>query len=409
MFKNTKSALPKPLPQFLHESQTFTQPDNPDNIYYDITISNVQSTVTSPPALYYNENRNKPYVPVSGDYNLSIIRFELDTQTLPLFVPAIQPAPNANRDLTIYSVTMRYNGVDSDQIFLNWIPQDVTAPVPNPPSANQDGRQDTSTGYYNAYNFQWLIILIDNAFKQCLINLNGYIPLPTPRPPLITWDTANKVAVISAESQYWDVNAVNPIELYFNAPLFTLFNTFVAQYLGYGGVLLGKNYRIVIADFTGTNTITLPTNAVPPTPTFIYTQMYQENCTLTSWSPISSIVFCSSTLPIVPNNLSAPLVFNDLAQLGGGGSGNNSNIAPIVTDFTVSLDAYSPYVLYNPTAEFRRISLTGNGPLTNFDLSVFWKDKLGNFHPFLLASGGNCNIKIMFEKKKANKKSVGGN
>ena len=35
---------------------------SPDQIYYDITVSNFQSTVTKPPVFFFNEQRNNPFI-----------------------------------------------------------------------------------------------------------------------------------------------------------------------------------------------------------------------------------------------------------------------------------------------------------------------------------------------------------
>ena len=108
---------------------------NPDKIYYDIQISNIESSATNPPVLYFNESRNTPFIQVPEDYYLSIIRFTLDTPTLPIFIPTIQTDPliNPTGDLnqTIYSFQFSYDGTYSEEIFIEWIPQNdyLTAPA----------------------------------------------------------------------------------------------------------------------------------------------------------------------------------------------------------------------------------------------------------------------------------------
>jgi len=60
---------------------------------------------------------------------------------------------------------------------------------------------------------------------------------------------------------------------------------------------------------------------------------------------------------------------------------------------------YKPSITYEPSAEYRLISMTGNQPLTNIDISVFLKTRVGQLIPFRLNSGGTCTIKILFTKK----------
>lgn len=154
---------------------------------------------------------------------------------------------------------------------------------------------------------------------------------------------------------------------------------------------------MVIANFGGINTILLPTNVVPPAVQTVWTQMFQEFSTIDTWTPVASIVFTSNTIPIISNQLSAPLVFNN--GQSSTGIGNNANFAQIITDMATNQQVFKPNVLYNPTAEYRRIDMTGNTPLTNIDINVYWRDKLGQLIPFVLASGSSASIKFLFERK----------
>jgi hypothetical protein len=183
-----------------------------------------------------------------------------------------------------------------------------------------------------------------------------------------------------------------------NPPLFALFNSFPSLNFGTGSsVSLGRNYQLVVANFGGVNTIELPTNPVPPAVASVWTQMFQEFSTIDTWSPVASIVFTSNTIPIISNQLSAPLVFNN--GQSSSGIGNNANFAQVITDMATNQQVFKPNVLYNPTAEYRRIDMTGNTPLTNIDINVYWRDKLGQLIPFTLASGASASVKFLFERK----------
>ena len=131
---------------------------SPEKLYYDIQISNVENSATQPVVAYFNETRNIPFLMNPQDYYMSIIRFTLDTQTLPLFIPVIQtnPAINPTGDLnqTIYSFQFSYNGIYSEQVYLEWSPQNTYLQAP--PFLNVQGLigQDNSTGYYYCYTFE---------------------------------------------------------------------------------------------------------------------------------------------------------------------------------------------------------------------------------------------------------------
>jgi hypothetical protein len=161
----------------------------------------------------------------------------------------------------------------------------------------------------------------------------------------------------------------------------------------------GQNYRMAIGDFTGVNNMLVPAYSVDGSPQYICSVVNQEYSTISNWTPVSSIVFTSNTLPIVSNQLSAPMIYSE-----GGNilslSGNNSNFAQIITDLETNDNCYKPNLIYTPSAEYRIISMTGNSPLSNIDVSVFWKSRLGVLHPLLLMSGSSTTLKFLFTKKK---------
>lgn len=106
-------------------------PVNPDNVYYDLVITNIKSESFPLVPIYFNENRTNPIVNNSGDCELSIVRFSVDTQTLPVFIPTIQSNQN-DADLTIYSVTISYQpvGVATPfviQTYVRWSPQTINS------------------------------------------------------------------------------------------------------------------------------------------------------------------------------------------------------------------------------------------------------------------------------------------
>jgi hypothetical protein len=227
-------------------------------------------------------------------------------------------------------------------------------------------------------------------------------------PPYMTWDTSNDRAVISADTQWYDQNPNNPnianiINMYFNAPLYALFNSFPALIYGYTGVQNGKNVLIAIANISNLNStvITVPYVTDPITGgavTYTAIQAYQEYSTVSSWSPIQAIVFTSNTMPIQANLVSTPLIYNNGQIIQA--VANNSSTANIITDVVSNTGQYAPSILYEPSAQYRMITLYGNSPLTNIDIQIFYRVRDGSLIPFTLASGASVTMKIAFIKKK---------
>ena len=372
---------------------------NSSKIYYDIQVTNVENSSTIPPILYFNESRNIPFINVPEDYYMSIIRFTLDTQTLPIFIPTINTNPitnpTQNLNQTIYSFQFSYGAFNSGEIFIEWSPQNTFLTAPPFITGGNLAVQDITTGYYDCYTFEFFINLINqqmetafNTFKASVIGFPADAVSP-----IIAWDGSQNIARLILEKSFLNSNAT-PIFLFFNNPLYNLFGSFNTIRNGYT-VTNGKNFQILVIDYGGFNSYQL-TDFITGV-TYDVIEVIQEYSTISAWSPISSIVFTSNTMPIVANQLSKPTVFVEGASLGN--YGNNSNFQQIITDLVTDTGFYKPSITYNPTAQYRYISMNGNSPLTNIDVAVFFKTRIGQLVPFRLNSGGTCTIKILFTKK----------
>jgi hypothetical protein len=327
----------------------------------------------------------------------------LDTNTLPIIQPSIQPnQPNVN--LTDYSITLQWTNPVAPfqtfvyQEFLIYQPQNLQAIVPSPPSQTINGLQINSTGYYDIYNYQYFILLVNQTFQNCFTNLNALVVaaglvLPTAYAPVMNWDTQYNIGILNADQAGYDDTTSNYIEVYFNSSLFNLFSSFPFIIQTQDPAPNGKNARLVMSGFGGANIVPYP----PSTPLYTALQIVQEYSTIALWTPITAIVFTSNTLPIVANQVSAPLLFFNGTRYQSGG--NNSNIAQIITDFVTSDGVYKPNIVFTPSAQYRLVSLVGNTPLYNLDVEVFYRNRVGELIPFRLGSGNSATIKILFTRR----------
>jgi len=382
---------------------SFTFQSTPDKVYYDVAISNIATVDNPPPPLYFNETRNQPFVTDPESYYLSIIRFTLDTPTLPVITPEIQPN-QANANLTVYSVTLQWTNpvapfqTFTQQTFVTYIPQNLSIPQPAPPSQTDTGLKNNPQSYYDIYNYQYWIYLVNITFTTCFNALNAQVTgaglaLPSLNKPVMNWDAQQNIAILNADIAGYDDTAANHIKIFFNPSMYNLFNSFPVSIIGFNSITLGRNVRIVTSGFGGANIVPYP----PVTPTYTALQIVQEYSTIALWTPVTSIVFTSNTLPIVPNNISAPLLFLNGNQFRSGG--NNSNIAQVITDFVASEGMYKPQVTFAPSAQYRLVNLVGNTPIYNLDIEVYYKNRVGDLIPFRLGSGSTATIKILFTRK----------
>ena len=327
----------------------------------------------------------------------------LDTPTLPVFIPEVTSNlnfnPTLNLNQTIYSFQFSYDGFfdPSGQTYIIWTPQDQSAVIPT--SFSEYGTQVNLGGYYNCYSFEYWLALINTqlitAFESFRTKYEAiYGPLPAgANAPQMAWDSSSQTARIVYDQTYLNSNAT-PIYFYMNAPLYNIFNSFSAIKLGYGPN--GLNWRMIVLDYAGFNAYTI-NDPINPTNNGSFVNMVQEWSTVPAFSPITAVVFVSNTLPIVSNQLSAPVLIQEGIVLSN--TGNNSNFQQIITDLVSDSGLYKPNLVYQPSAQYRLIDMTGNRPLSNLDISVFWRDKNGQLNPFLIGSGASATLKILFTKK----------
>lgn len=360
---------------------------SPSHIYYDIQVFNKRSSEGPALQLEFNESRNSAFVNKASDYELSIIRFQTDTTSLPSYFVQIQPN-QSNINLTVYSITVELTNrttgafVSRDQQFIIWNPENEDAPLPIPPNQTQNLEQDDSTDYYYGNSMPHLVGLIKNAVNTALTALGQ-----SGSDIILYWNTSSaKLEIYGFESRLGEaLLSTNKTSLYFNRELQSLFSGMV--YERYINATNGKYYRLVFSD-TIKNRETLIGST--------YIKNEQEFSTISNISPVSSIVFTTSTLPIVANQLSSPIISVN-GQLVGASS--NSNFLSIISDLQVNDQFYKPNILYNPSAEYRFLDLISSQPINNIDIRCWWKTKTGNFKPFYLFSGMSATMKLLFRKK----------
>lgn len=354
--------------------------------YFDITVSSLNtSSLNSNPILQFNESRSKPFVYNPSEYFFYIVRFSLDTNSLPIFVPSIQ-ASQSDSNLTIYSISMSYDNT-TVQTYMKFIPQDQTQGIPSAPIKNNYGLQ-VFDNYYYVYNYEYVIYLVNNTLKSCFDSLTSSYSgtLPTTNIPYLKWDSVNRIATLITDNAGFNDSSDNYISLFFNNALYQLFPSLPSKIIN-STSSLGLNYLISCSCY-----------GIATTETILgYTSFncIQEYSTVSNWNPVLSIVFTSNTLPMVAEQISAPIVYiNNLTVH----STNTSNIANIISDFESNDGIYKPFIIYQPYI-FRYKQLIGNAPLYNIDIQCYWKNRYGNLIPFYLNSGGSGNLKLAFIRK----------
>jgi hypothetical protein len=359
---------------------------SPSHIYYDIQVYNKRSSSGPALQLEFNEARNSAFVNKANDYQLSIIRFQTDTTSLPSYIVQIQPN-QSNINLTQYSITLerltRSTGAfeAESQQYIIWSPENKDIELPIAPNLTLNKEQQ-DTEYYYGSSMKYLIKLIEDAVKSAITAISG-----VNNSIYLNWNESEAKLEVYGEYEYFGEDGINAkkYNLYFNRELQSLFSTL--SFDRYFNALNGKYYRLRF------DNLNLNKKSIGNKDYILNTQ---EFSTISNISPVSSIVFSSSTIPIVPNQLSNPIItVNNQSVING----NNSNFLPIITDISVNDQFYKPNIIYNPSAQYRYVDLSSSQPINNVDIKCWWKDKSGVFHPLYLYSGMSASLKILFEKK----------
>jgi len=385
-------------------------PNLPVHTYLDLSFINNDATPggnKKPVNMTYEEIRNSPYLLSPGQYFMSVVRWQCDTPSLPVWIPEVrlnQPLPNPFE--TIYSFTMAFNvgAVTIEvQTFITWFPQNQNTPPPIPPTT----QQDLSSDFYYCYNYQWWLKTLNTGLVSAFNNLNAAVIvaggiLPTTAYPFFRIDeTTKRLSLIADITAYDQANLLNPIRIFCNAPCYGMLSEFSFYRYGYDNIINGKNFEFIIRSDIENNTQTfpVPANLVPPIPAYTGILVEADGSNISSINPVASIVFTTSFLPVLPANVSPPKVFASTS--GFIQSGNNALTQNILTDFIVPFspdNTYRPTSNYNYQGEYRLIDLYGSTPLNSIFIECFWKDKYGGLHTLLMESGGSAQIKILFRR-----------
>ena len=390
----------------------------PTHVYLDLDVRNDDvETVSSPPPLNFDETRLHPFLNGdASDYFCTIARFTLDTSnSIPVFIPEIdtnQTGPTKNVNKTIYKISFK-KILTGGQVLPNgpitagnviYTRSDETVQPPSFP----DKVDDPSSTYYHVHSYQHVIDMINTVL---VFLYNKIIPYGGAHynPPYMEWDNNTYTASINVDPQTFDTTPSNQFlgngfqsagndryDIYFNTRLYQLFNTLPATFVNATGDL---NYRLDIFGKPN-NTTRLNVNDGNGEPMHLI-NMPQEISTISNMSPLDSIVFTSTSLPIHPSLSSAPKVISSTNKSSS--SNGLPNITNVLTDFQIALSAtnhYKPVIAYAPQGEYRLIDMYGNKDLSRIDLQVYWKDKKGVLHPMLLHPGCSASVKFLFRHRR---------
>jgi hypothetical protein len=413
---------------------------DPDIVYYNVDIVSGPDTpknIGDVNVLQFNDTRSTPIINNISKYYFSIIRFSMGgpNKNLPLAVLPIKLG-QANINLTTLKIRIDarilYNSGSNlatlsstkDVIYVSESLDAFTnggIATPQAPTTSVD-RLGTYYWLYSYDHFSKLInTTIQNCFDDIQTQLNAALPTPTTRPIItqpakLVYNENSKLFDFYFDARGWSdlsscnnsIGSATTSEIFtmsFNADLYNLLSNFDYKNIGIGGGATTLPYQFLISNKNYKNyyapTTPLATNLNPQPSTsgyFVMTQNYESTSSL--WSPISSIVFTSGTLPLVNELTAAPNYVGDNL-----GTQTTNSFQPIITDIALGMDngasSYREFISYVPSGEYRLSSFTNsNQPLKQVDLQIYWKNRLDlELYPIALTAYSSASLKIMFKKK----------
>lgn len=431
---------------------TYENKDNnskePDIIYFNADIINNTSKdvgTGDTNTIKFIETRANNIINNISLYEMSIIRFSMNGsgKDLPIFIPTIK-LNQSDINLTTYRIRINISKKflntsgatktyeDSKFADVIFVPENqyfaTNNQLPNLPTNSQDVRNE----YYWVYTYDHFAQLINTTMNTIFTDLSaGYYayrtaqsasgssnPTIQSKVPRLVYDPNSNLFSIYYDTIGWGNNtSVNNsygqlneeiLSMSFNRDLFNLLSNFEFDNVGVVSSPLAKEaYQLRVLNKNYTNFIppisSLPTNILATQSTYGYWKMTQNyESTSSLWNPISSIVFTSSLIPIISEQMGNPAVFGESNDSYV--NSTSSNFAPIITDISIPLDnahGYRGFIQYAPNSEYRMTSFTkSNQPLKNIDIQVFWKNRLDNtLYPVKMPNYGTVSIKVMFRKK----------
>lgn len=400
-------------------------------IYYNIDLVNneVIDDNKDQPLVNYQDFRTSPLISNANDYFFSIIRFQLNGcgRAIPLYIPIIEKGNDVNK--TIYQVGVRYDCRDGSGNFethtivknIMFEPMNKNATLPTEPN-------NYSNDYYFCHSYEHFANLFNKTTASIAQDLYAYFnisSMPELKAPTLRFNADTNNFELYLDDRGYGKFGKEPINnsecqarLFFNSNLFNLFSNYNHSYLG--GDVKNKIVYYPNNDFTNPqydSTAGCGYEILPPEDPLNlglsivsagdahYHCLKQEFSNTSSfWSPVSSLVFTTNIVPVIPEVSGPPVEFKDSKTFTSVDTENN--FRKIITDMVVPLGDASLYkgtITYYPSSEYRLSEFTSaDFDLRNIGISGFFKIRTnGQLIPLRLPNQASISFKLMFKHKSA--------
>jgi len=344
-----------------------------DNIYLNIPITPNESVPYELRTANFNQVLSQAILQNPEDYYLAICRWNLPTETIPLFQFPVDVTQNNPLISTFYmglNVSGTYFKAPVQLINLNA----TSAPIPLA-SAPYFTQQQVNGGYYQVFYIQHFVNML-NATLRFLANDAG---IDVSNPPTLVYSPVTQLLTLNLSQIFVTTGA----RIFTNTKLLPYMDGFMMSY-DYSESALAQNlgtlYYIV--------TTPLPYGQTGPY------AIVQDRVAIYSWSNLSKIIVKTNSLPVFqeasPNQ--------NISGLAGAQVGFSS----ILSDYVIAYDDVNQFrseLVYQP-AFYRLVDLVGTtNPITRINLKFLYVTTYGQEHNIILNLGTSIDVKLGFFKK----------
>jgi len=374
----------------------------------------------------------------SWNTNLGLRAFNIaPPATFLIYIPEVQNpiiAPTPRPPTTSQDLSSRYYWVLTYQHFVNlingtllvahqtlytafqavWLATvGLTDPFPFPTFASFQAAVQTPQMIYNQTTQRFTLYMDSDGYGQRLLAFSptayvaGTAGSQTPPSERLFFNTNMAGLFANFATIYWNYpNVPNSLGVTYDGITLLAFPLGVPESYVYE-ITVSNNFYSNVADYRISPYVgAAPLGYVPQIAQKVYWLTEQDyKSVATIWSPVASIVFTTSLLPIKTEANSAPNILGS-SNIGNSAPTTGSAFEPIITDIALDLqpggaDLYRSFIYYAPSAEYRMSSFTpSKQELRNIDISVFWKNRLdGQLYPVNMYNLSSVGIKLMFRKK----------
>lgn len=348
-------------------------PAGDDKIYFSINIPANNPRGSDTPAVF-NTSLSPPLLDIPDNYYLSVVRFNIPTQNIPIVIAQI-PDPAFPNNTNLWVTLLESASGTSSQQQVIWVPENLNIPTTDP-------------FYYYSYCYTGLLEMVNTALET------AFAAITTPGdalPPYFQLEPEVGRISLVAQKKYYEtgpVPATTLISIGISNSLLQYLNGLPQDFLDFPAFTNPLDSILRVIDF-GNNTY-VPPNTTAPANSLL--RMEQEFPCLSDWNCIQSIRVVSDILPVRKESIVSTL----------SGTTGSLGSAAILQDFIPNLDfnaALRTNVQYFGES-MQLINMYGQSALNQISVAVYWVDRFTQeSHLLYVPYGQVFNIKFAFIKK----------